>query len=477
MMHASVWLMLAGQTIAAQIQAPDPIPLEQAGPPIHVLVDGCETSGARLASHMYLSHGPRQPAANPNHPVSYSSALEVYDFKTKKWRALPNSSLHRYATQSVVLNWQLFVLGGHGAFIGDGHLAQVEAFDPQNGRWQTRASTLEARHRAMAVASEQNIFVFGGEDARGRILRTAESYDAETDRWSPRAPMPRARQGGSAALFRDLVFVFGGVREDGTYVEPIDIYDPKTDRWFVGPASIPEGRWMSSVVATDSYLIVTGGQLRRNNGQQQLSQKILVYEPVAATWSAWPATTSRFGHAAAIFDDQVFLFGGCPHAGDSLDVYVEKISLVSFKTNVPAGPIAKTPDEPLRSETPRGQCPFLDPRTGLCWQNPGSEHPHSWQQAMSYCAQAADGGFRDWRLPSLRELRSLLAGCDDSECENKKGPTAGCYWPQNVRGECSWYHAADEIEGAPSDRHFVYFQSASPQWGAMAIPKYVRCVR
>ncbi len=51
-----------------------------------------------------------------------------------------------------------------------------------------------------------------------------------------------------------------------------------------------------------------------------------------------------------------------------------------------------------------------DPETGLMWQQaePGTMN---WQNAISYCEELIlpDGGYDDWRLPDLNELKSLYA--------------------------------------------------------------------
>jgi len=50
---------------------------------------------------------------------------------------------------------------------------------------------------------------------------------------------------------------------------------------------------------------------------------------------------------------------------------------------------------------------WTDPETGLEWQ---SESPGrmTWHQAQSYARSLALAGRADWRLPSARELESLL---------------------------------------------------------------------
>jgi len=51
---------------------------------------------------------------------------------------------------------------------------------------------------------------------------------------------------------------------------------------------------------------------------------------------------------------------------------------------------------------------WTDSTSGLMWQNGssvGSEY-YAWDEALSYCESLSWGGFDDWRLPTISELRS-----------------------------------------------------------------------
>jgi serine/threonine-protein kinase len=52
-----------------------------------------------------------------------------------------------------------------------------------------------------------------------------------------------------------------------------------------------------------------------------------------------------------------------------------------------------------------------DRATGLTWERSGSEYPVTWEQAENYIDRMNRnrfGGFRDWRLPTVEELRTLI---------------------------------------------------------------------
>ena len=146
----------------------------------------------------------------------------------------------------------------------------------------------------------------------------------------------------------------------------------------------------------------------------------------------------------------------------------------------------------------QGDCPFLDPDTQLCWQQPPADEPMTWQDAIAYCDDLVHAGHADWRLPRIQELITLVRGCSSIDCQvhdpdclatscrqnpecqgctQDEGPAEnGCYWDVALTGTCDWYHSSSAVDGGPYDAWYIYFQSGSVDNGAMGLEKQVRCV-
>ncbi len=50
----------------------------------------------------------------------------------------------------------------------------------------------------------------------------------------------------------------------------------------------------------------------------------------------------------------------------------------------------------------------IDINTGLMWQQATAPGKYDWQQALSYCENLRLAGYEDWRLPDIKELRSIV---------------------------------------------------------------------
>lgn len=119
-----------------------------------------------------------------------------------------------------------------------------------------------------------------------------------------------------------------------------------------------------------------------------------------------------------------------------------------------------------------------DSATGLSWQDPQKDAYTSDYQGLTqpdakrYCQELVLGGYDDWRLPTIDELRTLVRGNPSHETDGAcpihegsvksdmydpgciqapdyQGPGAGgCYWVPELRGPCDRRDIADEGERA-----------------------------
>lgn len=151
---------------------------------------------------------------------------------------------------------------------------------------------------------------------------------------------------------------------------------------------------------------------------------------------------------------------------------------------------------------------WLDPATGLVWEQPIQDDSFTWSAAEEHCRNLGKG---KWRLPNIDELRSLLragAGdrCADSmtggacgvtelgndclerHCEDEcyscsfhNGPGKnGCYWDPALTGWCDHFWSSSECPdcaGVGGTYWQVYFGDGDLMWESANSDCQVICVR
>jgi hypothetical protein len=155
-------------------------------------------------------------------------------------------------------------------------------------------------------------------------------------------------------------------------------------------------------------------------------------------------------------------------------------------------------------------CPvggLLDEATSLCWQvNPSDTLSLSWADAVAYCEVLGLGGFADWHLPDIDELRSTVRGCSGNEtggsCAVSNAcltsscwgdttcpectPGASCYWEDGLEGACDagsspgWggYWTASTMTDDTSRAAIVLpYYGGRPGFAAKTALSNARCVR
>jgi len=140
---------------------------------------------------------------------------------------------------------------------------------------------------------------------------------------------------------------------------------------------------------------------------------------------------------------------------------------------------------------------WTDPITGYVWQNPPAGNSMAWLSAVDYCNSLNLDG-KQWHLPSISELRSLIrdcpatqtggscgvmdsclnrSSCRMSACDGCSGKS-DCYWDSNLSGACGWYWSSSTATDYTYDAWYVLFSLAYVySSGKTGNGFSVRCVR
>jgi hypothetical protein len=115
-----------------------------------------------------------------------------------------------------------------------------------------------------------------------------------------------------------------------------------------------------------------------------------------------------------------------------------------------------------------GNGTVTDTSTGLMWQKETPDDAKTWEQALSYCENLTLGGHTDWRLPTIKELRSLV----DYTRYNPAINTT--YFPDTVASD---YWSSTTYADGPDYAWIVYFYGGYDVSYGKSYDGYVRAVR
>ena len=107
----------------------------------------------------------------------------------------------------------------------------------------------------------------------------------------------------------------------------------------------------------------------------------------------------------------------------------------------------------------------MDPDYLAKWSEKNSTSMN-WDEAAGYCEDLVEGGYDDWRLPSISELRSLIRNCAVTETGGDCEIADWCVWV----GECN----NDECDGCPSagDGRYSKLGDTRSLWSSTPVEGY-----
>jgi len=137
-----------------------------------------------------------------------------------------------------------------------------------------------------------------------------------------------------------------------------------------------------------------------------------------------------------------------------------------------------------------GYC--VDLNTGYWWQNQHEQYM-KWLDGVNYCTNLQLGG-KQWHLPTISELRSLIRDCrlmqTDGKCSVTDGclidlcdlycvgcsDTGSCYWDRNLSWYCTEYISSSTNNTYSNTAWSIDYKSAGLYSENKGSIKAVRCV-
>ena len=112
---------------------------------------------------------------------------------------------------------------------------------------------------------------------------------------------------------------------------------------------------------------------------------------------------------------------------------------------------------------------MTDNITGLQWQDSEEAKTVSktWEDAKSYCSSFSLEGKSDWRLPTRKELKSIV----------DYGKSNPAIYSVFINVTSSVYWSSTTNVSSSSDAWYVHFYSGNDYWNSKGNGFRVRCVR
>ena len=252
-----------------------------------------------------------------------------YDPATGAWTPVPAALASvpsaRYQAAAVWTGGEMIVWGGVGL---DGNLGDGGRYNPAQNTWvgvpAAAASAPVARTGQTGIWTGSELIVWGGVSASSYLAdggRFNPALNAWTYLSATATNVPTPRQAHTAVWTGTEMLVWGGVNSGG-FLGDGGRYSPTQNRWLpvpAGAANEPAGREFHSALWTGGKLLVWGGL-----GTAGCLGDGGLFDPVAGTWSAVPATLAnspapRASHAAVWTGSQMIIWGGTSNAANYAD--------------------------------------------------------------------------------------------------------------------------------------------------------------
>lgn len=236
------------------------------------------------------------------------------------WQQLPDLAVARSHPAVTVFDGRVYAIGGGGP--GFASLDAVEIFDPKAERWRALRPMPTKRSGAMAVALGDRIAVIGGgfkkPDGKFRFLPTVEFYEPASDRWSPGPDMSQPHDYPACAILDGRVYIATGHHPDATEGGPqtdpgfsfAARWRPGEPAWETLPA-VPTPRFAAAAVVLSGRVAVAGGVAFTPKGFMEFDL-VENFEPTKMGWdrAAWSLPWTTAAHGLAVSRRRLFVCGG-----------------------------------------------------------------------------------------------------------------------------------------------------------------------
>ena len=254
-----------------------------------------------------------------------TGSVEAYDTLLKTWVSKDSLCVSRSDFSAVVVNGKIYAIGGVN---NHGYVSAIEQYDPLSG-WTVYDTTKQfSRAGTACCAIGSKIYLFGGRtfsdgESSDSACQSILVYDIALKTWSQNLSIRLniARSDFQAGPFKGKIYLMGGLGGD-LDVDPlksVEIFDTTTGKCTLASWELPEELNNFSAVSIDSGIYIIGGI---NSNLNSIVGSVSLLNPNTGVPVA-KAPMSICNAAASAIGNKIYLTGGLtdlgPPANESSD--------------------------------------------------------------------------------------------------------------------------------------------------------------
>jgi len=189
------------------------------------------------------------------------TAIEVYNAGTNVWEDPPEMNYIRFGHAACVVRDTIYVFGGiikvNGSYTPTD---SIHAFDPKSGAWISKGVMSTPRTSHQVVVLNDNVYILGGQANDPEPVKTVERYNPADNSVTPVKDMLFPRMNFGAAVLQGKIYVVGGFisMSSKQFIANVEAFDPSADTWIVRK-ELPKPRHSFAVCAYNNTMYVIGG--------------------------------------------------------------------------------------------------------------------------------------------------------------------------------------------------------------------------
>ena len=162
-----------------------------------------------------------------------TNRVEVYDPLTDKWEKRADMPTEREQVGTGVVDGKIYVIGGYDRLAAGGFgdaakqfLTQIEEYNPKIDRWRKLRNMPVFKFSFATVVVNNEIYTIGGASLDHRIGRidTVEVYNPTVNRWRILQPITIPKT-TTAAVANGTIYLFGGLENGRKFSPVVEAFD------------------------------------------------------------------------------------------------------------------------------------------------------------------------------------------------------------------------------------------------------------